>query len=1088
MKLNLFHIVRKSILYNKRGVLYLNLVIILLTAVITGSLMTGTSVRSSLKRTSLEKLGNAGIVISSSNRYFEPGLVARLSQKTGIACIGLLELTGFCTKLTTNQSALDVRIFGIGDDFMHFNGIENLKIGKGEAVVNEKLARYLDLKAGDDIVIRFNGISDLPADAPFAPERTNTGNVVLKISKIADQVRAGNFSLGISQIEPMNVFINRSDLLTSDGKIPKINRLIIDKESGSDESEIHKGLAEILKPDDIGLKIRYIPATKEYEIISERIFIDQVTIDEIRGIFPSGSPVITYLANRISNKGKTTPYSFIAALDTSLYPAIPDKNGIIINNWLANDLSAERGDTLTLTWYSPDPLNKLEEISGKFVVYEIKKIQDVWSDSLLMPEFPGISGRESCSDWDAGVNIDLNQIRRKDEDYWNKYRGIPKAFINYETGKKLWGSNFGPATAIRFPEGVTENEIRTKLTGRLDPYKSGFSITNLRAETLRAASKGVDFSTLFLGLGFFLILSALILLTLVTGTYYESKSNHLSAFFYLGFTNKWIRKYIYLETFLISLIGVSVGTFTGWLFNLLIIKALNSVWQGTVQTDTLNAAFDPGILTAGFIISEALIMVIIGLRSGSFLKSLNTLKSEKMQRPSIERSRNLLLIFSIITVSCLLCAIFFPSYSTSLSFAGGVFLFVSMVLITRHLYIGSGNKKLSDIRINQHISSRFYTYNSAQAVTPIVFIAAGLFAVIITGVNRMTISDSMLKPSGGTGGFLLWGETAVPVVYDLKGKEGIKEFGLKEDSLKDLDFVQALKYYGNDASCLNLNHITAPPLLGVDPSEFIARGSFSFSTKLKNQSVENSWDFLHQTAGDNTLYGIADQTVLQYGLKLKPGDTLKFRAETGQSINIIIAAGLKASVFQGFVLISRENFKKYFPSVSGNQIFLVNGKEELSEYYKNTLTDRLSSYGVYFEKASDRLASFFVVTNTYLSVFLILGGIGLILGVIGLGFVLLRNFTHRKREFGIMMATGFSLRDIRNMVFREHVRILISGVAIGFISAIISTLPSLKNNPEIPWMTILLMISLIIVTGFTALYVSLESIKSELLIAGIRKE
>ena len=47
--------------------------------------------------------------------------------------------------------------------------------------------------------------------------------------------------------------------------------------------------------------------------------------------------------------------------------------------------------------------------------------------------------------------IKLNDIRKKDEEYWNKFRGTPKAFINYDKGIELWGNNFGPATAMRFP-------------------------------------------------------------------------------------------------------------------------------------------------------------------------------------------------------------------------------------------------------------------------------------------------------------------------------------------------------------------------------------------------------------------------------------------------------------------------------------------------------------------------------------------------------------------------------------------------------------------------------------------------------------
>ena len=72
----------------------------------------------------------------------------------------------------------------------------------------------------------------------------------------------------------------------------------------------------------------------------------------------------------------------------------------------------------------------------------------------------------------------------------------------------------------------------------------------------------------------------------------------------------------------------------------------------------------------------------------------------------------------------------------------------------------------------------------------------------------------------------------------------------------------------------------------------------------------------------------------------------------------------------------------------------------------------------------ERLASFFVVTNTYLSVFTILGGIGLILGVAGLGLILIRNFNQRQRDFGLMLAEGFSVRSIRKIIFGEHARIL----------------------------------------------------------------
>jgi ABC-type antimicrobial peptide transport system permease subunit len=197
---------------------------------------------------------------------------------------------------------------------------------------------------------------------------------------------------------------------------------------------------------------------------------------------------------------------------------------------------------------------------------------------------------------------------------------------------------------------------------------------------------------------------------------------------------------------------------------------------------------------------------------------------------------------------------------------------------------------------------------------------------------------------------------------------------------------------------------------------------------------------------------------------------------------------LKSSVFQGYVIIGSENFNRFWPSIPGSQVFLADGDPAFSELYKNTLSERLSEYGVHFEPAQERLASFFVVTNTYLSVFTILGGIGLILGVAGLGLILIRNFNQRRRDFGLMLAQGFSVKSIRKIIFGEHARILMAGMLTGIISALIATRPSVMNNSDLPWGTLAVMIILILLSGIIALAVSVRSVNNDTLITRIRKE
>ncbi|NSW93633.1 MAG: hypothetical protein HPY62_02870 [Bacteroidales bacterium] len=702
-----------------------------------------------------------------------------------------------------------------------------------------------------------------------------------------------------------------------------------------------------------------------------------------------------------------------------------------------------------------------------------------------MPEFPGIAGSKSCTDWDAGVEIKMDLIRKKDEDYWNKFRGTPKAFINYAKGNELWANNFGPVTSIRFGPEFSENDIVSGLTGIVDPYKAGFIIQDLPGESIDAAEKGVDFSTLFLSLGFFIIVSALVLIVLLISSYFDSKKNQLKTLFSIGFSNRKIEKLLLIETGLVEASGTIIGTVAGVLFNLLLITALNTVWRGAVQTSSLRAGFDAGSALLGFLATIAVIFFILNIKATSFLKKLNQPETGEARKPSVKKNLTFLLTVLALTLLFAVLTILYDNYKTAFSFLTGLFLFSLLVISLRQYFITDIKSRKKHFTNPAGISKSYYSIHPSQVISPVLFLAAGLFAVIITGVNRMDITGNMLKPSGGTGGFLLWGETSIPVPDKI---EGSKEFGFDADEFRDMKIIQARRTSGNDASCLNLNHITSPPLLGIDPSEFIRKGSFSFAVSMKDFKGINPWETLNYQPDDFTIYGIADQTVMQYGLKVKTGDTLKIRSESGQVINVIISGGLKSSVFQGYVIIGNENFNRFFPSVAGSQVFLADGREDLLPMYQESLNERLADFGADFMPASERLAAFFVVTNTYLSVFTILGSLGMILGVAGLGFVLIRNFHQRKRDFGLMMAAGFTADRIRKMLSREHLTILTAGIFTGLISAVVATLPSINSDKDLPWLTIALMILLVVITGLTAIMASVKKISSDSLISQIRRE
>ncbi len=1088
MKQGLFHIIKRSLLYYRLPALYQFVVIMLLAAIITGSLLTGSSVRKSLRQNNEERLGNTGFIISSGARYFPVSLIERMEELSGTPGVAITEMNGWARNFRSGETVLNCQVTGVDNDFFIFNnpsGSVNLK--RGEAVINSKLSLELKIETGDEIIVRFATVSDIPANSPFSAEESSFESLILVVSHILENESPANFSLGINQIKPKNIFVHRDDLKQFFSDKVKTNRILLRYDPSLSIEQTGGYFREVLQPSDIGLNLRRVEATGQFEFVSDRIFIDEELVSEITDAFPGAKPGITYLANRISLKERSTPYSFVSALPGELYDA-PSGDSIIINGWLAEDLGAAVGDTLDMAYYVGGPFNKIEIKKSRFVISRVVEMKNIWGDATLMPEFPGISGSETCSRWEAGVHINMDDIRQKDEDYWYSYKGTPKAFIGYERGKEIWGNDFGPATTIRFPVDVSSEEIKSQLSGNIDPLKNGFRIIDARANAIEAASNSVDFSTLFLSLGFFIIVSSLVLLSLIVTTYFESRKDHIVIMRAIGFRRQLIKRILFFETAIIAFLGSLAGIFAGVLFNRGVIVALNSVWRGAVQTDTLSASTDIRSLLTGFLGTLAVTLLVLHFKSDSFLKrsvNIDTISSTKLSSRYIQW---FFVAFVAAAMIMFLMGLLRPGYATILFFSGGTTLFIGSILLYLVILRNKGRKVDFLRKGTDSHSWLYYAYYPSRALTPILFIAAGLFIIIATGANRKSFDTGLLSRESGTGGYLLWGETATPLTYDLNTEEGRYEYGISSRDFSGVEFIQGRIVSGDDASCLNLNQVKTPPLLGLDVSGFSRSNAFSFTSRFKELEVDNLWNTLEIAPGENVIYGIVDQTVLQWGLSSKVGDTITVTTESGKPLHIVVAGGLAASIFQGYIIIGSENFTGYWPSVAGSNMFLVDGNPSETARYKQELTEIFNQYGADIEFTWDRLAEFNQVSNTYLTVFMTLGGFGMLLGVIGLAFILLRNFNLRKKEFFLLLSTGFTPKRIRRTLFREHFMILSAGILSGSVPAILATIPSLTSSADIPWLLLIAMIVAIFSAGSLALFLSARSLVRENLVAGLRRD
>ncbi|MBN2764405.1 MAG: FtsX-like permease family protein, partial [Bacteroidales bacterium] len=720
--------------------------------------------------------------------------------------------------------------------------------------------------------------------------------------------------------------------------------------------------------------------------------------------------------------------------------------------------------------FTVGPLRKLKEESSEFVLKEIVSMDGPFADSTLMPFLPGMSDAGQCSEWEAGIPIDLDKIRDKDEDYWDVFKGTPKAFISIAKAQSIWSNRFGNYTSVRFDQDQFGEKDFLERFKTLNPADLGFFITDVKARGQYAAQNGVDFSQLFFGLSFFLLVAAILLSALLFLFSLENRISQAGTLATLGFKSKQIKNIYLAEGIMVSFAGSLAGILLGVFYTKVVFIFLNGLWNDIIRTNTLEIKVLPFTLLLGFLIS---MFISFGVILYSVKKKLKQ-QVVDIQKRTYKASKSWILSFKLIIASVLVIitiAIMIGQFALNESQNPGYFfLSGTLMLIALLIFADYFIKSVKPVNISgftfSSISIKNIRRNRSRSLSIIILFAIGTFMVISTGSNRSDVVSGTSDISSGSGGFQFYAETTIPVLSDLNNPEIRNKEGLS----MNYNIIQFRKMEGDDASCLNLNRISNPAILGVEPEMLNKR--FSFVSKTEGLEPENPWMALENDSKSGVIPAIADQTVIQWGLGKKVGDTLYYRNELGDTISLVLVGGLAPSIFQGYIIISNGQFLKNYPSDSGSEVFLIDTPEDMKKMVADELNLAFRDYGWEQQETGSRLAEFYSITNTYLAIFLALGALALILGTFGLAILLARTIIERKSEIALLSAIGYKQSSIFYLLFKEYIVLLTCGILIGFITAILATLPSLLSaNTDVSFKTILLITGFILINGM--LWISL---------------
>jgi ABC-type antimicrobial peptide transport system permease subunit len=406
--MTLVRLLLRNLAYHWRGNLAVGLGVVVGTAVLTGALLVGDSLRGSLKDLTLKQLGWVDHALVSG-RFVREKLAGELNAQK--ACPAML-LQGAAS--TEQRRAGRVVILGVDERFWPENSApldhafwhpaDPTAAEESGVVLNATLARHLGANVGDSVALHLQKATDVPRESLLG--RRGAGDVLdtLRLTVhaiVSDDSAMSRFSLNPSPEVPRNAFVPLSVLQTRLEMGGQVNALLVTGPHG----DLQKHLAEHLGLEDWGLVLQP-PENRARELVRKldprnrdgslararfaghvpeelammptpdaRLMVDriiayyrehhgylslesrQMYLDDVvakaagqacRASGLIGSPTLTYLADTISDGKNEVPYSVVAAVEFGRSPPL--------GPFLASGDEQPRDDQIVLADWPESPL------------------------------------------------------------------------------------------------------------------------------------------------------------------------------------------------------------------------------------------------------------------------------------------------------------------------------------------------------------------------------------------------------------------------------------------------------------------------------------------------------------------------------------------------------------------------------------------------------------------------------------------------------------------------------------------------------------------------------------------------------------
>jgi ABC-type lipoprotein release transport system permease subunit len=520
--MTLSRLLLRNLLYHWRGNLPVMLGVLVGTAVLTGALLVGDSLRGSLRDRTARRLGWVHQALVAP-RFFRAELAAELAGPTSGRVTPALLLRG-TAGAGAGDSAAEVRgvsVLGVDEGFFApqpppegFPG----PVAEPRAWLSAALADALGVQAGSALTLRLQKPEALPRETVLGSKKAEVEKWDLTVAGVLGGDAAGNhFNLRPDLEAPHNVLLSLPALQKLLGQPGQANALLADADPAALQTALGEKLtladwglsvatprsrAEALsrkrkrsaKPPYAGVIARAVKGPRPTREAFEAYFLREhpylaleskqllltpavasAALAAAKEVDLESAPTLVYLC-KVTGGGRTVAGVVAATTPDRPWPLGPflppgkrtlgeDEIVLVDEGWPAKRPAA--GERVVLTYKPPESHGPAPNRTRTFRLAGYIPMQGAAADPYLTPEFPGITDKDDPSEWKLPFDDpawDRETIRKEYTDrYWDAYRAAPRAYVRLQAGQMLWGSRFGDLTSVRLaPRSPADLEAKAK--------------------------------------------------------------------------------------------------------------------------------------------------------------------------------------------------------------------------------------------------------------------------------------------------------------------------------------------------------------------------------------------------------------------------------------------------------------------------------------------------------------------------------------------------------------------------------------------------------------------------------------------------